>query len=237
MFYQDIPFLICSKDEQISNQIARILLRKQNTILAAPTQTALSQFFSRIGYFTCHIFLYESDDAHLKEIIVSALRKRPFSANYLITFNPVSLETYKEYIHLGITDILVFDEDHSEEMVRKELLSTLNLKWRNFRYFEKERNQMFHATVVTIFHEINQSLMVISNSLDLFKFALKQSEPNLAKIEQAFHFIMKSTKKIQEILAILKKIEQPRLKDYTAEVKMIDLESSIIKKAPSGSDS
>ena len=91
---------------------------------------------------------------------------------------------------------------------------------------------MFHATVVTIFHEINQSLMVISNALDLFKIALKQSEPNIAKIEQAFHFIMKSTKKIQDILANLKQIEQPKLKDYTVDVKMIDMEASVIRKKP-----
>jgi len=233
MYYQDIPFLICSKDDQISNRIARILSRKQNTVLAEPTQTDVSHFLKRIGYFTCQVFHYDADDPLPDEIITTTLKKRPFSANYLITFAPIPEDAYKRFIRSGITDILVFDELHDEEAVRKDLLSTLNLKWRNFRYFERERNQMFHATVVTIFHEINQSLMVISNALDLFKFALKQSEPDLTKIEQAFHFIMKSTKRIQEILAALKKIEQPRLKDYTAEVKMIDMESSIYKEPPS----
>jgi hypothetical protein len=177
------------------------------------------------------VFHYASEnDQQLDEIIASTLKKRPFSANYLIAFSEVPDSVYKHFIRAGITDILIFDENHDDQTVRKNLLSTLNLKWRNFRYFERERNQMFHATVVTIFHEINQSLMVISNSLDLFKIALKQSEPNIAKIEQAFHFIMKSTKKIQEILANLKQIEQPKLKDYTADVKMIDMDASVIRK-------
>lgn len=233
MLYQDIPFLICSKDSAITRQIADILARNENTVLAAPTHTAVNQFLNRIGYFTCHVFHYPPEgDQQLDEIIASTLKKRPFSANYLIAFSEVSESVYKQYIRAGITDILIFDEQHDDQTVRKNLLSTLNLKWRNFRYFERERNQMFHATVVTIFHEINQSLMVISNALDLFKIALKQSEPNIAKIEQAFHFIMKSTKKIQDILANLKQIEQPKLKDYTVDVKMIDMEASVIRKKP-----
>jgi len=233
MLYQDIPFLICSKDDEISTQIANVLGRHENTVLAAPTLTAVNQFLNRIGYFTCQVFHYSSEgDQQLDVIITSTLKKRPFSANYLIAFSEVSESVYKQYIRAGITDILIFDEQHDDQTIRKNLLSTLNLKWRNFRYFERERNQMFHATVVTIFHEINQSLMVISNALDLFKIALKQNEPNIAKIEQAFHFIMKSTKKIQEILANLKQIEQPKLKDYTADVKMIDMEASVIRKKP-----
>ncbi len=235
MYYQDIPFLICSKNDQIAQQIARILARRQNTVLAAPTQTAVMQFLNKIGYFTCQIFHYESEDPQLDEIIKTTIKKRPFSANYLITFSPVPESIYIRYIRTGITDILVFDENQDEERVRTDLISTLNLKWRNFRYFERERNQMFHATVVTIFHEINQSLMVISNALDLFKIALKQSEPNLTKIEQAFNFIIKSTKRIQDVMAALKKIEQPKLKDYTPEVKMIDMESSVSRKMPSSS--
>jgi len=232
MYYQDIPFIICSKDDQITRQIARILTRKQNTVLAAPTQTAINHFFGRISYFTCQVFHYELDDSRLNEIIVSTLKKRPFSAVYLISFTPVPPAVYKQFIRTGVTDILIFDENHSEEVVRETLLKTLNLKWRNFRYFERQRNQMFHATVVTIFHELNQSLMVISNALDLLKIGLKQNEPKLEKIEQAFNLIMKSTKKIQQILTNLKKIEQPKLKDYTSDVKMIDMETSVYHKPP-----
>ncbi len=232
MYYQDIPFIICSKDDQITRQIARILARKQNTVLAAPTQTAVNHFFSQISNFTCQVFHYESDDVRLKEIIDSTLKKRPFSAVYLISFTPVPAAVYQRFIRAGVTDILIFDEDHSEKMVQETLLKTLNLKWRNFKYFDRQRNQMFHATVVTIFHELNQSLMVISNALDLLRIGLKQSEPNLEKIEQAFNLILKSTKKIQQILTNLKKIEQPKLKDYTSDVKMIDMETSVYHKPP-----
>ena len=233
MYYQDIPFLICSEDKGIASRIGRMLSRKHNTVFEQPTEKAVTEFLQKIGYFTCQIFHYTNEEPELEAIVSKTLKMRPFSANYLLAFESVPEEVYKKYIRLGITDLLVIDNDHDEEEFRRNLLYTLNLKWRSFRFFERERNKMFHATVVTIFHEINQSLMVISNAIDLFKFALKQNEPDLVKIEQAFNFIMKSTNKIQEVLAALKDIEQPRLKNYTSEVKMIDLDSSIYRKKPS----
>ena len=103
------------------------------------------------------------------------------------------------------------------------LIQTLNHRWKIFRYLERERKKIYQATVVTAYHELNQPLTVIMNALDLFRLELKTGQLVEEKIKKNLGFILKSVKKIQEILDKMKKVEQPTLKAYTKTVPMISL--------------
>jgi len=102
-------------------------------------------------------------------------------------------------------------------------LKTLNQKWKTYRFFEKERKKIFDATVVTAYHEINQPLTVILNSIGLFKMEIKNNEISAEKIQKFLNFLMKSTDRIQEILEQFKQIENPELKEYSKGVPMVIL--------------
>ena len=135
------------------------------------------------------------------------------------------MEIYRKYIRMGVTDILLLSENSNKDKIISELMNTLNHRWKIFRYLEKERTKIYHATVVTAYHEINQPLTVIMNSIDLFAIDMKRDTVTHDKIKKNLGYILKSIKRIQEILEKMKKVEQPRLKAYTKTVPMISLKS------------
>ena len=224
MYYQDIPFLIVSKDVATGERIAVMLGRKSNTRVECYDPDVIYSLQEKINYFLCNIFHYSGDDPILEEIIINLLRKRPISPIFLFCDEQVSLETYRRYISMGVADILIADVNKKREEVFESLIQTLNHRWKIFRYLERERKQIYHATVVTAYHEINQPLTVIMNSLDLFRIEIKTKQLSEEKIKKNLNFILKSVQRIQEILEKMKKVVQPQLKAYTKTVPMISLD-------------
>ena len=230
MHNQDIPFLIWAEKKEISQRISEILDRKANTYTENGSSAAVADFLEKINYFTCNVFHMQADDPLIHDLIQLSLKRRPLSPVILFTFEKYTPESYHNFIRGGVTDVLYFDGKMEEESLRENLVKTLNHRWRIFRYLERERSKIYKATVVTAYHEINQPLTVILNSIGLFNIELKNKRINYEKIVKFLKFILKSTKRIQEILNLLKKIEQPHLKEYTKGVPMISLEQS--KKKP-----
>ena len=76
MYYQDIPFLIVSKDVATGEKIASILGRKKNTKVECYDPEQIYSFQDSINYFTCNIFHYSEDDNLLTEIITKSLKSR-----------------------------------------------------------------------------------------------------------------------------------------------------------------
>jgi hypothetical protein len=125
---------------------------------------------------------------------------------------------------MGITDILTYDNSGN---IFNDLIESLNNRWKIFRYLERERSKIYHATVVTAYHEINQPLTVMTNAIDLFKIGLKTNDLAPEKIVSNLSFIVRGIKRVQEILEKMKKVEHPKLKAYTKTVPMISLPTEI----------
>ena len=223
MYYQNIPFLIVSKDVATGERIATILDRKTNTRIECYDPEAIYNFHEKINYFACNVFHYSGPDQILEEIIVNLLRKRPVSPIFLISDEKPDIDLYQKFIQLGIADMLVYNVNTKKEDVFNALIQTLNQRWKIFRYLERERKKIYQATVVTAYHELNQPLTVIMNALDLFRIEMKTGQLSEEKINKNLGFILKSLHKIQEILERMKKVDQPTLKAYTKTVPMISL--------------
>jgi hypothetical protein len=222
MYYQDIPFIIAAKDIASAEKIASILQRKSNTHVEVFDPDQIVNIQNSINYFTCNVFHYSHDDEILTEIIASSLKTRPISPVFLFSFNEIPIKIYRKYIQMGVSDIIVHTDSNADSAF-STLINTMNHRWKLFRYMERERNKIYHATVVTAYHEINQPLTVIMNSIDLFRIEMKHKMLDHEKIKKNLTFILKSIRRIQEILEKMKKVEQPKLKAYTESVPMISL--------------
>ena len=231
MYYQDIPFLVVSKDVATGEKIAAILQRKSNTRIECYDPDQILHIQDSINYFTCNIFHFSGEDDLLTEIISTSLKKRPVSPVFLFSFDEISVEVYRKYIQQGVADILIHSNEN-EKFAFNSLIATLNHRWKIFKYMERERTKIYHATVVTAYHEINQPLTVIMNSIDLFSIEMKRNLLDHNRIKKNLTFIIKSIRRIQEILEKMKKVEQPRLKAYTKTVPMISLPSDDKDKSP-----
>jgi len=249
MYYQDIPFLIVAKDVGTGSNIARILKRKINTHIECYDSESIQQFQESINYFMCNVFCYAGHDQLLDEIIANSLQKRPLSPVVLFSFDPIEEEVFRNYVRMGVTDVITYPGPESNEDLSLVLLKSINHRWKIFRYMERERKKIYQATVVTAYHEINQPLTVIMNTIDLFNIELKRSSIDTDKLRQNLLFVLKAIKRIQEILEKLKSVEQPRLKAYTKTVPMISLhpdkdkfnlklvqEMRVSRNSPSGKD-
>jgi len=223
MNYQDIPFLIWAEKLDISQQISKILGRKANTIIVSHNPERPFDFLDKSGYFSCHVFHYSENNSYLNDLIKYSLKNHPYSAIILFSFNDMSYSDYQNLIRSGASDVLIYSDDNSQIALIECLLKTLNQKWKTYRFFEKERKKIFDATVVTAYHEINQPLTVILNSIGLFKMEIKNNEISAEKIQKFLNFLMKSTDRIQEILEQFKQIENPELKEYSKGVPMVIL--------------
>ena len=224
MYYQDIPFLVVSKDVANGEKIASILQRKSNTRIECYDPDQILSIQDSINYFTCNVFHFSGEDDLLTGIISTSLKKRPISPVFLFSFDEIPIEIYRKYIQQGVADILIH-RNENEKIAFNSLITSLNHRWKIFKYMERERSKIYHATVVTAYHEINQPLTVIMNSIDLFSIEMKRNLLDHNRIKKNLTFIIKSIRRIQEILEKMKKVEQPKLKAYTKTVPMISLPS------------
>jgi len=228
MNYQEIPFLICTHNQDVGQSISQVLGRKTNTQIKELKEQSINDFFYDFNLFSCIILHMLSDLSNIETIVKTTLRKNPLTVVIVFSFLDIPSEIYQNLIRCGVSDVLIPEEDEEEvEDMRDKLLKTLNHKWRAYRYLEREKKKIFEATVVTTYHEINQPLTVISNALGLLKMEFKADKLNLEQLEKFISFIKKGTDRIQEVLDQLKKIEIPEYKEYTKGVPMITLDSSL----------
>lgn len=225
MNYQDIPFLIWSEETETGKQIGKILDRRANTLIESSTPERVYKYLDKIDYFSCNVFHYTDEKSILYDLIKASQKKRPYSAIILFSFQDISFEKYQNFIRAGVSDVLVYRGEESQVTILDCLLKILNYKWKSFRYLQKERKKMFDATVVTAYHELNQPLTVILNSIGLFKIEMKNQEVNAEKVENLLGIIQKSMDRIQEVLDTLKEIKYPQLKEYAKGVPMVHLDS------------
>jgi signal transduction histidine kinase len=226
MYYQDIPFLVVAKDIATSEQIASILKRKSNTYTECYDPDQIFKIQDTIHYFACNIFHYTGEDDLLHDIVLTSLKKHPVSPVFLFSFDNIPGEIYRKYIQMGVADILIHSATNPEAAF-EAMIRTMNHRWKIFRYLERERTKIYHATVVTAYHEINQPLTVIMNSIDMFRIELKQNILDGERVRKNLTYILKSVRRIQELLEKMKKVEQPKLKAYTEKVPMIALHSEL----------
>lgn len=223
MNYQQVPFYIWSDDHDISKKLATILGRKSNTRIEALNR---EKFFSDVNEcetFTAFVLHFKNRTPALIEMINALNRKNPFFPIFLVSFSEVSNDLYRELIRIGVTDILYHKSDNPFSVIQKELLTSINTKWRGYKTLFRERNKILKATIVTAHHEINQPLTVILNSVGLLNMEIKKPTINTMNIKKYFGFIVRGANRIQAILDELKKVENPRLKEYTTGVPMLDL--------------
>jgi hypothetical protein len=162
----------------------------------------------------------------LDDIIDFTLKKCPASPVIVFSFKKITLAEYQELIREGVADVLVYDDSVDQIVLLEGLLRTLNHRWYFHRYLERGKKKMYEATVVTAFHEINQALTVIINAIGLCKLEIEHESIDLPKLEKISDFILKGTKRIEEILNKLKRIKDPVLKEYTPGVSMVCLDTS-----------
>lgn len=223
MYYQDIPFLIWSSDKENSKKIAKILGRRANTFVTGGETDSVIDFLNKIEYFTCNIFHFEDNRREIDELIKLSLKLRPLSAVILFSDKQIPDPEYRSYIHRGVADILTTFRDSTQKKIQEDLLKSLNQRWKIFRYVERERNKIYHATVVTAYHEINQPLTVMLNTIGLFNLEMERDDFDRVKTEKLLKFILKSIKRIQDLLQEFQSIKEPVLKEYTKGVPMIHL--------------
>jgi hypothetical protein len=226
MNYQDIPFLIWSEEAETAKRISMLLGRQTNTLIECASPEKVYKYLDKVEYFSCNVFHYTDEKSILYDLIKASLKKRPYSAIFLFSFQEISFEKYQNFIRLGVSDILVYRGEESQVGLLECLLKTLNYKWKTFRYLQKERKKIFDATVVTAYHELNQPLTVMLNSIGLFEIEMKNQEVNAEKVQNLIGFIQKSTDRIQEVLDLLKEIKYPQLKEYSKGVPMVKLDST-----------
>lgn len=223
MNYQDIPFLIWSEEPDTSQRISELLGRQVNTFIESGSPDSVYKYLEKFDYFSCNVFHYTEDRPVMYDLIKASLKNRPYSAVILFTFQDIPYDTYQNLIRSGVSDIIVYRGEESQVEIIESLLKTLNYKWKSFRYLQKERKKMFDATVVTAYHELNQPLTVILNSIGLFRIEMKNQEVDFNKIQKFLGFILRGTDRIQEILDTFKEIKHPQLKEYSKGVPMVKL--------------
>jgi len=229
MNYQEIPFYIWSEEENICKTICDLLGRREHTFCESSTDIHLNELLEKQDFFNCFVFHITELNAKLNGMINNTVKKNPFCPLILFSFNEISGDLYQKLMRRGITDILVFDKNNSQAILRENLLKSLNIKWKLFRRLERERDKIFKATIVTAHHEINQPLTVILNSIGLMKIEFERKKISLGSSAKFFDYIIKSTNRIQQILDQFKKIEDPKLQEYTKGVPMISLSEPINK--------
>ena len=173
--------------------------------------------------FSCYILNTNNGNSGIPEIIPKISRLNPLSCIIVVSFQEVSGDLYKKYIRLGANDVFELKENGNEKELMQMLLTVMNARWRIYRQIEIERKKTYQATIVTAHHEINQPLTVILNSLGLLNMELQKGVSGRASAERYIDFIMRSARRIQDILIQFKKIDHPRLIDYTANVPMIQI--------------
>jgi len=223
MYYQDIPFLIWSSEKEKGKKIARILGSRANTFISGGDTDSVKDFLNKIVYFTCNIFHVEDNLDVVDELIKLSLKLRPLSAVILFSEKQITEAHYRTFIRSGVADVLIPGKDRSPKEMQEELLRSLNHRWKLFRHVERERNKIYHATVVTAYHEINQPLTVMLNTIGLFNLEMEQDDFDRTKTEKLLKFILKSIKRIQDLLQEFQSIKEPVLKEYTKGVPMIHL--------------
>ena len=180
-------------------------------------------FLDKIVYFTCNIFHLEDNHDIVDELTALSLKLRPLSAVIIFSEKQITEAQYRAFIRRGVADVLIPGKDRSTKGMQEELLSSLNHRWKMFRHVERERNKIYHATVVTAYHEINQPLTVMLNTIGLFNLEMEQDNFDRTKTEKLLRFILKSIKRIQNLLQEFQSIKEPVLKEYTKGVPMIHL--------------
>ena len=225
MKYKDIPFLIWAEEAETAKQISKLLGRETNTLIESASPEKAYKYLDKIEYFSCNVFHYTDEKSILYDLIKASLKKHPYSAIFLFSFQEISFEKYQNFIRLGVSDILVYRGEESQDILLECLLKTLNYRWKSFRYLQKERKKIFDATVVTAYHELNQPLTVMLNAISLFNIETKNHEVNAEKVQNLIGLVQKSTDRIQEVLDMLKEIKYPQLKEYSRGVPMVKLDS------------
>jgi signal transduction histidine kinase len=223
MNYNDVRFVFWAKDMARSQRIAQLLGRKSKTTLLCMDPDGLLQRGCADDSFCCFVLHLEPETALITNLVEKLVRARPLAAIILFSFEKVDDSVYRRFIRHGVNDILEFDEGVDENTVPATLLSALNNRWRIYRQLEAERKRTYQATVVTAHHEINQPLTVILNSLGLISMELEKNHTGNTMSKRYVEFIERSARRIQDILQQFKKIDRPKLINYTANVPMIQI--------------
>ncbi len=225
MKYHNIPFYIASESIKKSKEIGRVLSRQKNTQFGSFEIPDIYSYLKKSNSFTCFVLELTTRKEILDNIVRSVNQKNPNFPIILISSKDLSLDEYRHFIKLGASDILVVNDNSQDNEILSEVINVLNLKWRSYLYTIKEKEKIFHASVVTANHEINQPLTVMLNAIGLLKAELKQQAEQDSKVNSHLNFLSKSTMRIQTILETLKKVKKLNLKEYTPGVWMINLNS------------
>jgi len=223
MKYQDINFYIAGESKKISKQTGIILGRKEKTHLAEKDVPELYKYLNNSDDFTCFVFQLSGLDSTIESLIKAVFQKNPNFPIILFSSDEILVERYRYFMRLGVADMVVINKKKNSQALIDELMQVINIKSQSFLHTIKETEKILKATIVTTNHELNQPLTVILNAIGLLKAELSPKINKDSKIFSYINFVTKSINRIQEILENLRKLQKPKLKDYSLGVPMIDL--------------
>ncbi len=107
--------------------------------------------------------------------------------------------------------------------INSDLENTLkSLNENQKKVIELERKNSVLATAVTVNHEINQHLMVIEGRIELLKFT-NDATFKSADFAKGYKKIINAVHEISAIIKKLERVEDIKFKQYSNDVKMVDL--------------
>ncbi len=122
------------------------------------------------------------------------------------------------------------DDYVTKPFVLSELVARVKAQWRikelQKRLIDAEKRNLLAQLIITLSHSINNPLTVIFWYLEELLKSFKNNKiPE--NVVSSLELILEHANKIKEITDKLRKIEEPVLRNYWREEKMIDLDESI----------
>jgi len=164
------------------------------------------------GFEVCKILTNDEKTKHIPIILVTA---------------KAGSEDTKEGLEAGAFDYIKKPFNRVELFARVK--SALKLSEANKLLLDIEKRATYVATVVTANHKIKQPLTLLSLSSAAIKRELKKEVISKEAILNRVNYIDIAIKEITEVLNQLNAVKDPKLSDYTKNIKMINVDEEEAK--------
>ncbi|MFQ5577650.1 MAG: response regulator [Anaerolineae bacterium] len=161
--------------------------------------------------------------------MLTALRQTDCQAPVIFMTMHGSESVAAEVFRLGVRDYLSkpFTVEEVEQAIERALQETRLKKEKEALQRNLVAAETIRQTIVTLSHYVNNSLMVLNNSLPLVYQAVEQhanGDSELLKLVQACYH---SAAKIEAVMTVLRKVSDVQAVTYHGEITMIDIEQAL----------
>jgi len=164
------------------------------------------------GFEVCKILTNDEKTKHIPIILVTA---------------KAGSDDTKEGLEAGAFDYVKKPFNRVELFARVK--SALKLSEANKLLLDIEKRATYVATVVTANHKIKQPLTLLSLSSAAIKRELKKEVISKEAILNRVNYVDIAIKEITEVLNQLNAVKDPKLSDYTKNIKMINVDEEEAK--------